>query len=153
MLPVNFVNHLRRDARLIESWPGLWYKLRFIGKGRHLLTSEVTMKRWLVITMWLLIAFAGVHYSQAASGQASAGWTTLFDGSSLDNWNQIGDANWKLADGIVQADKGNGFLVSKDSWGHFEGQAEFWVDGEHSGGMFLLFEDLQQGPAHNACEL
>jgi len=24
------------------------------------------MKRWLVITMWLLIAFAGFHYSQPA---------------------------------------------------------------------------------------
>jgi hypothetical protein len=51
------------------------------------------MKRRLFIIVWLLIAFAGVHDSQAASGQASAGWTTLFDGSSLDNWNPIGDAN------------------------------------------------------------
>ena len=41
-------------------------------------------------------------HSQPASGQADAGWVTLFDGSNLNDWNQIGDANWKIVDGAVQ---------------------------------------------------
>ena len=31
--------------------------------------------------------------SSSPSAQGDAGWTTLFDGSTLDNWNQIGNAN------------------------------------------------------------
>ena len=50
----------------------------------------------------------------ALSAQASAGWVTLFDGKNLNNFNQIGTANWRLADGAVEADSGTGFLVSKE---------------------------------------
>ena len=61
------------------------------------------------------------HFSPAASGQESDGWTILFDGTSLAGWDNIGDANWELADdGSVGADSGNGFLVSAASYGDFE---------------------------------
>ena len=56
----------------------------------------------------LLLGLTAFWHSQPASGQADAGWVTLFDGSNLNDWNQIGDANWKIVDGVVQADKGNG---------------------------------------------
>jgi len=78
------------------------------------------MKRWSAITLGLLfIGLSASSYSHQASGQADAGWITLFDGKSLDNWDTIGDANWTLVDGVVQADKGNGFLVSKSSYTDF----------------------------------
>ena len=64
----------------------------------------------------LLLGLTAFWHSQPASGQADAGWVTLFDGSNLNDWNQIGDANWRIVDGAVQADKGNGFLVSKNSY-------------------------------------
>ena len=58
------------------------------------------MKRQCAIATGLLfVALAAAPFAQQAFGQA--GWVTLFDGKSLDNWNQIGDANWKLADGVV----------------------------------------------------
>jgi Domain of Unknown Function (DUF1080) len=60
---------------------------------------------------------------------------------NLSNWNQIGDANWKLADGIVAADKGNGFLVSKNSYGDFQLRAEFWVDADANSGIFIRCSD------------
>ena len=70
------------------------------------------MKRWSAATIaLLLIGFAAFSTSHRASGQTGAGWVTLFDGKSLDGWNQIGDSNWKVADGVLVADKGNGFLV------------------------------------------
>ena len=46
---------------------------------------------------------------------AQGDWTTLFDGSSLDGWRVLGNANWELADGTVSANSGNGFLVSEES--------------------------------------
>jgi hypothetical protein len=111
------------------------------------------MKRWRFITLWLLIAFTAVQFSRIAYGQSGAGWTTLFDGSNLDHWNQIGDANWKLAGGIVQADKGTGFLVSKESYTDFEVRAEFWVDAEANSGVFLRCSDPQKVTADNAYEV
>jgi hypothetical protein len=100
------------------------------------------MKRLSTIAVGLLlVACAGLWHLQQASGQADAGWVTLFDGSSLDNWSPIGDANWKLADGVVVADKGNGFLVSKNSYTDFQIRAEFWVDDDANSGIFIRCTD------------
>lgn len=113
------------------------------------------MKRWSAIAIGsLLVAFtAVVWHSQQASGQADAGWVTLFDGKSLDNWTQIGDANWKLEDGMVVADKGNGFLVSKTSYADFEIKAEFWVDADANSGVFIRCTDPAKVTSKNAYEV
>ena len=75
--------------------------------------------------------------SNAAVQNDAAGWTTLFDGSSLDGWDVIGDANWVLTNGTVQADSGSGFLVTSDSYGDFELLVEFWVDEFSNSGVFI----------------
>jgi len=73
------------------------------------------MKRWSAFaTAMLFRRCRRFSYSQQASGQADKGWVTLFDGQSLDNWTQIA-TQLEAGDGVVAADKGNGFLVSKDS--------------------------------------
>ena len=67
------------------------------------------------VTRTLVLCLAGplsIHSLAAAAGQPDAGWTVLLDGNSLKGWNVIGDANWTVADGAVQADKGSGFLVT-----------------------------------------
>ncbi len=69
--------------------------------------STVTVLGLLVIGVLSLQPLSG------ATGQAGDRWTTLFDGSSLDGWRVLGDANWELADGAVQADSGGGFLVTE----------------------------------------
>ena len=100
------------------------------------------MKSATAITVGLLImVLAGFQYSQEASGQAAAGWTTLFDGKSLKGWNAVGDANWKLGDGVVQADKGTGFLVSDGTYGDFQLKAEIWVDDDANSGIFIRCTD------------
>ena len=103
------------------------------------------MKRLSVVTMGLLVIGLTVSgCSQQMSGQADAGWITLFDGSNLDNWNPIGNANWRLVDGVVQADKGNGHLVSKNSYTDFQIRAEFWVDSDANSGIFIRCADPQK---------
>jgi hypothetical protein len=116
--------------------------------------KETTMKRWSAISMGLLVIGLTVFWhSNEASGQAKAGWITLFDGSSLDNWSVIGDANWRLVDGVAQADKGNGFLVSKSDYGDFQIRAEFWVDDDANSGIFIRCSDPQKVTSKNAYEV
>jgi len=97
---------------------------------------ETTMKHVLMLTMAACVLAIGV-----ISGQGSAqagGWVTLFDGKSLNSFNTVGDANWTLANGIVEANKGTGFLVTKETYTDFEIKVEFWVDsGTANSGVYL----------------
>ncbi len=89
----------------------------------------------------------------AASAQRGGAWTTLFDGKSknLDAFNKVGDANWTIADGAVQADKGmGGYLVTKQPYGDFEIKAEFWVDTPANSGIFIRCANPQM-PGGDVC--
>ncbi len=112
------------------------------------------MKRWSAATVaLLLIGFVAFSYSHQASGQTGAGWVTLFDGKSLDGWNQIGTANWKLEDGAAVADKGNGFLVTKTSYSDFQLRAEFWIDDVANSGIFIRCTDPEKVGSKTAYEV
>src|SRR4030081_261555 len=116
--------------------------------------EETTMKRCSAIaTALLLLGLTAFCQSHPASGQADAGWVTLFDGSNLNDWNQIGDANWKIVDGAVQADKGNGFLVSKNSYTDFQLRAEFWVDTAANSGIFMRCTNPEKVGTDSAYEV
>jgi len=98
--------------------------------------------------------WTGTAYQEhEASGQTGAGWITLFDGKSLDGWDQIGDSNWKVADGALVADKGNGFLVSKNSYSDFQIRAEFWVETDSNSGIFIRCTDPNKITATDAYEV
>jgi hypothetical protein len=111
------------------------------------------MRAAMVALVLFLGGFTGFDAPAAVSGQAAGGWTTLFDGKSLDGWTPIGDANWKLAEGAVQADKGVGFLVSKQSYGDFEVRAEIWVNDDANSGVFIRCSDPKMINAMNAYEV
>ena len=70
------------------------------------------MHRTLVVVALLLA-------SAAARTQTGAGWTNLFNGKDLSNWNVTGNADWHVADGVIEATKARGFLVSKQSYTDF----------------------------------
>jgi hypothetical protein len=109
------------------------------------------MKRLSVITMGLLLF--GCSY--LPFGQGDAGWTTLIDGTSgLENWNRVGDANWRAADGAVVADQGKGgFLVSKNSYKDFQIRAEFWADHATNSGIFIRLSDPNKIGSKNSYEV
>jgi hypothetical protein len=112
------------------------------------------MQRWSVATLGLLFLGLSVSWhARPASGQADAGWVTLFDGKNLANWDTIGDANWRLEDGAVVADKGEGFLVSKNTYTDFQIRAEFWVDDDANSGVFFRVTDPTKIDAKNAYEV
>jgi hypothetical protein len=100
-----------------------------------------------------LAAFVACSTAQQAFAQSNAGWITLFDGKSLDNFTQIGTANWRIEEGAAVADKGNGYLVSKDSYGDFQLRAEFWVGDDANSGIFLRCTDPNKVSAATAYEV
>ncbi len=108
------------------------------------------MKRRSAIAL-LLMGFAALSYAPRASSET--GWVTLFDGKNLDSFNKIGDANWRVEDGVIVADKGNGFLVSKDSYTDFQIRAEFWVEPDSNSGIFIRCTDPEKLTAENAYEV
>lgn len=79
----------------------------------------------------------------APQGHAQdAGWVTLFDGKSIDNWDQVGGSNWHVADGAVVADKMSdpkvaGYLVSKTSYKDFVVRVEFWPSHDANSGIYF----------------
>lgn len=100
-----------------------------------------------------LAGFSGFAASSTVSAQAGGAWKTVFDGKSLNGWTPIGNANWKLADGAVQADMGTGFLVSNESYGDFELRAEIWVNDEANSGIFIRASNPKEITAMNAYEV
>ena len=100
----------------------------------------------------LSIGVAGLHAERGAS-QDDDGWMTLFDGSTLEGWNVLGDANWELADGAVQADSGGGFLVTPKSYADFVLTLEFWVDEPANSGIFIRCQDAESVRDNNSYEV
>jgi len=114
------------------------------------------MKRLSVITMGLLVVgFTVFGCSYMPGSQSDAGWIVLIDGSAgLDNFNPIGDANWRAEDGAIVADKGKGgYLVSKNSYKDFQVRAEFWADHTTNSGVFLRCTDPNKVAATSAYEV
>src|ERR1041384_3889979 len=117
------------------------------------------MKNRSAATMMLLlvIGLTITGCSSPMSDQGDARWITLLDGSNpntLDNWNRIGDANWRAEDGAIVADKGKGgYLVSKNAYKDFQIRAEFWADTTTNSGIFLRAQDPKKIGADTAYEV
>ena len=102
------------------------------------------------------IAFVFAMFLAGCAGAPTGpGWTTLIDGAQgLDNWNLVGDANWRSQDGTVMADKGTaGFLVSKSAYKDFTIYAEFWAATDTNSGIFIRASDPAKIGADNSYEV
>ena len=99
------------------------------------------LKRQSLITTVLLVTAVTVF--GCAVQPSGPDWITLIDGDKgLENWNRIGDANWRTEGGVIVADKGKmGFLVSKNSYKDFVIYAEFWAETDTNSGIFVRASD------------
>jgi hypothetical protein len=99
------------------------------------------MRRRFAVAAIVLAAGLGVAGCAHEPGGTPGGWVTLFDGSSMQGWYPVGNANWRLEDGAVVADKltgkATGFLVSDKSYRDFELHAEFWVSDDANSGIYM----------------
>jgi hypothetical protein len=91
-------------------------------------------------------AFAAFHAVPPAAGQSGEGWVTLLDGKTMGDWDRSGaEANWRLEDGAVVADKktgeGTSHLVTKTKYKDFMVYAEFWASHDANSGIFIRCQD------------
>jgi len=108
------------------------------------------MLRRSAMTTGLLFAGLGVlGLSHEAAGQAG-GMVALSDGTNIENFEQAGNANWRVGERTIYADRGNGFLVTKQSYGDFRLRAEVWVDDIANSGIFIRCDDPEE-PGANSC--
>jgi hypothetical protein len=92
------------------------------------------------------LAFAAIPFSPQAVGQSGDGWVQLFDGKTLDGWAKSGEANWRVEDGAIVADKlmmpkGTAHLITKNAYKDFQIHAEFWADDDANSGIFIRCTD------------
>jgi hypothetical protein len=101
------------------------------------------MARWRTAVLGVLsLGLIGLLQPHPSLGDTPR-WVKLFDGSNLDHWNLLGEANWKIVDGAVVADKGaGGFLVSKNIYKDFHVKADFWISDEANSGIFIRWLNL-----------
>jgi hypothetical protein len=109
------------------------------------------MTRITAIALALVLAGSTRFESAQVSAQAG-GWTMLLDGTTLKGWNTVGNANWEVVDGAVQASSGNGDLVTPMSYGDVQIMVEFWVDDDANSGVFFRCSDLKTINAMTAYE-
>jgi hypothetical protein len=77
-----------------------------------------------------------------AAAQSGPGWVTLVDDKNMGDWDRVGEANWRMEDGALVADKGKAaHLVSKNKYKDFQIHAEFWADENANSGIFLRCMD------------
>jgi hypothetical protein len=80
-------------------------------------------------------------------------WVTLFDGSGLDGWRQVGDANWHIVDNYVEADSGEGFLFTPGEYNDFHLRVEFWTDEPANSGVFVRCDSPDEASAATCYEV
>jgi hypothetical protein len=94
------------------------------------------MKRTSVIALALVVGIAML--APVVSGQDGGGWRNLMN---MSNWTPVGKVDWKTINGELWSTNGNGFLLSKQSYGDFEIRADFWVSPDANSGIFIRCAD------------
>jgi hypothetical protein len=102
--------------------------------------------------MPLLVLVLGLYALQPLVAQQD-GWTSLFDGTTLNGWTVVGDANWRVVDGYMEATSGGGYLVTPNAYGDFQLSVDFWVTPDANSGVFIRCADPMTITANNSYEV
>ena len=73
-----------------------------------------------------------------------SGWVILIDGGhGLEKFDRVGDANWRVEDGALVADRrtGNSYIVTRNSYTDFQLKAEFWADHTTNSAIHMRVQD------------
>jgi hypothetical protein len=105
------------------------------------------LNRMLAFGVGLAVMAAGaLYFAPSTLGQTGPGWVSLFDGKTIgDQWNRVGETNWRVEDGAIVADKRTSkdpaHLVTKDKYKDFQAYVEFWASDDANSGIFLRCQD------------
>ncbi len=104
------------------------------------------------LNLSLLAGAAGLGLCRPALAQ-TAGLAAMFNGRDFAGWDKIGTANWRIEDGALVADRGNGFLVSHQAHANFHMRAEIYAETSTNSGIFIRATDPTTITAANAYEV
>lgn len=116
------------------------------------------MRHLIAVTLaFLLAATFSLRGTEPAVGQSGPGWVTLVDGKTIGDWDRSGEANWRIEDGALVADKlaskGSSHLVTKASYKDFMIHAEFWSSDDANSGIFIRCTDIKNIGAKTCYEV
>ena len=104
----------------------------------------------------LSLALLGSALAGCASHDTIDNGSVLIDGAEgLENFQRVGEANWKAADGAIQASQSSStyaYLVTKSQYKNFRLKVEFWASDDANSGVFLRCQDPQNITAENCYE-
>ncbi len=102
-----------------------------------------------------VLGVAALLLTACASTPEGDGFVTLLDrGKGLENWEAVGDANWRVEENLIVADKGKGgFLVSRQRYKDFIIRAEFWAATDTNSGIFVRLSNPKTVTADNSYEV
>jgi len=102
------------------------------------------------------IAISTLVFAPAPQALAQGAEVSLFDGKSLDGWDQLGTTNWRVADGIIVADgkvkDAYNYLVSKQSFKDYVLHVEFWASDDANSGVHIRCSDPTKVGDHTCYE-
>jgi len=109
---------------------------------------RATRKRAIQLSLALGVLAVAANYVTSEAASQDAGWVTLFDGKSLDGWDQVGESNWRVEDGAIVVDKmagkDAGYLVTKNSYKNFVVRVEFWSSDDANSGIYFRCLDAKK---------
>src|SRR5215475_1968737 len=119
-------------------------QIKTVGRKYMAKTSRRTTQLAVSLSILGLVA----NYAATKAAGQEAGWTTLFDGKSLDGWDQVGESNWRVEDGAIVVDKmagkEAGYLVTKNSYKNFVVRVEFWSSDDANSGIYFRCLDAKK---------
>ena len=115
---------------------------------QHHFDAHVCLARWVVAATF------AIQFAPRAAGQSGPGWVTLVDGKTMGDWDRVGEANWRIEDGALVADKGKAaHLVTKNKYKDFQIHAEFWASDDANSGIFIRCTDPKKIGARTCYEV
>jgi hypothetical protein len=88
------------------------------------------MKRTMAAALLVLAAGGCAHMDMGG------GWESLLD-PQLSKFERLGNANWRYEDGAAVANRGEGFLLTRQEYGDFELRMEFYAEPDTNSGIFI----------------
>lgn len=99
---------------------------------------------------------SGMALAGCSSLGTLGGMATLIDGDrGLENFQRVGDADWKAADGAIQAERSKttyAYLLTKKKYADFRLTLEFWASDDANSGVFFRCQDPRNITAENCYE-
>lgn len=119
--------------------------------------SAILVRGCALFVLAAAAASAGAQpHNRLSFEEGEEGWMLLFDGRSLEGWDEVGEGSWRVEDGALVADSGEDgirLLVTEDDYSDFELRVDFLAEPETNSGVFLRVVTDADGKPRDMVEL